>query len=350
MKISFLLPNDGIGGGVRAIVRFGNELISMGHHVRIFHKNINNGISRKLRRIYYVTRYGFQKNWLDDFQGFSCSYNKLEPAKFVEDEIILSMCAQTTLDAYSLPEQVGIKVLHCHGAEIENWDYMVKSWQLPMPKIVVSSYLIDLIKKETGQDALGVAPDGVDTKEYYPCIINSRDAIGGCVRWSSSKDPETTIEIFRKLYKDIQSVQLISFGSDRKPPLNFVQFKRSPTITQAREIYSRCKVWFLASKAEGFGLPILEAMACGCVVVSTDSGGPRDIISDGVNGFLVKIGDVEGAVKKIKILYANDSLREEMSTQAIETAKKFTWSAGAAKLESYLKDIYKNNTLCIRQE
>lgn len=344
MKITFLLPNDGVGGGVRAIVRFGNELLEMGHEVRIFHKSKIIGVKRRLRRMYHVTRYGFQKNWLDDFQGLSCSYKKLDPAKFVEDEIILSMCAQTTFDAFSLPEEVGIKVLHCHGAEIENWDYMIKSWHLPMPKIVISSYLIDLIKNETDQDVIGVAPDGVDTTEYYPCRADKmRDAVGGCVRWSLSKAPETTIKIFHKLHEVLPDAKLVTFGPDRKPALDFVQFVRSPTVAQAREIYSSCKVWFLASKSDGFGLPILEAMACGCVVVSTDSGGPRDIISDGVNGFLVKVGDVEGAVEKITLLYNDNKLRNEMAINALETAKQFTWKAGAEKLEGYLQAIYKDN-------
>lgn len=343
LKISFLLPNQE-SGGARAIVRFGNELLKEGHHVRIFYKININGIVDILRPVYQMVRYGPRKNWIDDFQGEAFSYRKLEATRFSDDELIVSMCAQTTFDACSLPENVGIKVLHCHGAEIENWDYMVRSWQLNIPKIVVSSHLVDLIKKETNQEVVGVAPDGVDLNEYYPCVsLNDRRAIGGGIRWGHTKDPENTINIFQKLHKVIPDANLITFGPDRRPKnLEYVEFVCNPSVSCAREIYSNCKIWFLASKKEGFGLPVLEAMACGCVVVSTACGGPADIITDGVNGFLVEVGNVDMMVNKIKMIWSDDGLQKKMSENAVETAKKFTWQAGAAKLEMYLQDIYRN--------
>lgn len=341
LKIAFLLPNSGVGGGVRAIVCFGNELLKMGHEVRIFYRDDTEAI----RKLYNRIRYGRRKNWLDDFNGESYAYNHLVAHSFAQDELILSMCARTTFDACSLPENVGIKVLHCHGAEIENWDYMVKSWKLKIPKIVVSTHLIDQIKQETGEEVMGVAPDGVDTSEYFSCIpYDKRNAIGGVVRWSPSKSPETTVEIFRKLHESIPDANLVSYGADKKANLDFVSFTRNPSVSKAREIYSSCRIWFLASKHEGFGLPVLEAMACGCVVVSTNCGGPSDIIKDGVNGFIVDVGDADAMVAKIKGLWADAELLQQMSINAIETAKRFTWQAGAEKLEGYLQEIYTNAT------
>ena len=67
--------------------------------------------------------------------------------------------------------------------------------------------------------------------------------------------------------------------------------------------YRACDVFVYPSLAEGFGLPPLEAMACGTPVVVTDSGGVRDYAVDGKNCILVQPGSAQaiaGAIKQIK--------------------------------------------------
>ena len=70
-----------------------------------------------------------------------------------------------------------------------------------------------------------------------------------------------------------------------------------------------------------FDISLLEALACGtCCVVSND-GGNKEIIKDGVNGFLIDTNDVEGIAKKIiSILPYKDNVKEN----AIKTAQQFS--------------------------
>lgn len=343
LTISFLLPSRGVGGGARAIMRFGNELLNRGHTVRIFYRNVltlKNKIRKKILNTIYENN-----DWLASFNGISVPYQLLNPEWFARDEIILSMCAQTTFDLTSLPDDIGIKIYHCHGAEIENWERMLKAWETPIPKLVVSSHLINMFKREVGQDVIGVVPDGVDTTEYYPSKSETeRIGLGGNFRWSYTKDPANVISIFKSLKKDLPGVPLYTFSDGRKPKdLRGINYHRYPSVKEARDLYSTCKAWFLASIREGFGMPILEAMACGCVVVSTDSGGPSDIIEHGKNGFIVEIGNVGSLVHKLKIIYNNPELQKEMSNNAIETAKRFSWERAVDRLEEYLKQIYNNH-------
>jgi glycosyltransferase involved in cell wall biosynthesis len=67
-------------------------------------------------------------------------------------------------------------------------------------------------------------------------------------------------------------------------------------------LYQEAKCFVLPSYEEGFGMVILEAMACGIPVVSTRCGGPNDIVLDGENGYLVDIGDVNAMAEKILAL------------------------------------------------
>lgn len=107
----------------------------------------------------------------------------------------------------------------------------------------------------------------------------------------------------------------------------------------AREIYSKSKVWIVASRSEGFSLPILEAMACGCAVVATDCGGPRDIINDGKNGFLVEVGNVEQIVNRVLLLLGDNSLRKAICWEAERTVTEFSWEKSVDKLEHVLRNL-----------
>jgi len=80
-------------------------------------------------------------------------------------------------------------------------------------------------------------------------------------------------------------------------------------------------------------------MACGCAVVATDCGGPREIIQDGQNGFLVNVGDVNGIVDRVQLLLDNGDLRARFRQNAQETLDRFTWEKCVSKLEDTLEGL-----------
>jgi glycosyltransferase involved in cell wall biosynthesis len=309
----------------------------------VFYRNKNvKGIVRRCKAAYSRLRYGLQYDWLDTFGGSSFGYNKLDPGVFSENELVVSMCAQTTLDAWSLPGNRGIKVLHCHGAEIENWEMMLESWRLPIPKIAISSPLAEMMRQETSRPVLGVVPNGIDTEEYFPCAPEfDRTGIGTILGASRPKDPDSAMWVMRALQRQLPGVPRYMFSGMRSHyRLDTIHFRMRPTIEEARRTYSSCRVWFLTSISEGFGLPILEAMACGCAVVSTKCSGPQDVIQDGVNGFLVDVGNTGAMVHRIVQLYQDEMLRNRISQNALRTAQQFTWARAADKLEQLLISIY----------
>ena len=73
------------------------------------------------------------------------------------------------------------------------------------------------------------------------------------------------------------------------------------------------------SFAEGFGRNILESMALGKAIIATKTGGLRDVIINGENGFLIPIKDEEQLADKINLLIENKKLREKISKNARET-------------------------------
>ena len=101
-------------------------------------------------------------------------------------------------------------------------------------------------------------------------------------------------------------------------------------------------VFVLSSRYEGFGMVIIEAMACGLPAVSFDCPyGPSDIITDGNDGFLVKNGDTSALAEKLSTIMADASLRSEMGKSAKENVQNFLpenmvkkWDALFKKLSS----------------
>jgi glycosyltransferase involved in cell wall biosynthesis len=90
------------------------------------------------------------------------------------------------------------------------------------------------------------------------------------------------------------------------------------------EEFSKSSIFVLSSRFEGFGLVLAEAMSCGLPCVSFDCPfGPRDIITDGEDGFLVENGNIEALSKSIEQLIADENLRKSMGEKAIINVARY---------------------------
>jgi glycosyltransferase involved in cell wall biosynthesis len=89
---------------------------------------------------------------------------------------------------------------------------------------------------------------------------------------------------------------------------------------EAQALMQLCDVMVLATENETFGLVLIEAMMCGVCVVASDSGGPLEIIDDGVNGLLFKTFDSNDLTDKLVQLHRDSILREKYSMSGKQKA------------------------------
>lgn len=342
MKITFILPGSGLSGGVRSTVITANGLIEKGHQVRLLVHEAGIFSRSRLRKQWLKIRYPGTWGELRLFKGRIDTFRDLTKCSFENDEIVVAVGLWSCREIAKLPVDSTKKIHYIHGEIPWDTNFMKEAWSENVTKITVASFLEQRVKDICGQDVFAVIPNGVETTEYYPSVLESeRDGIGTIFGTSCYKDPETILNVLQSLRQNHCQIPQHIFGACCRPkeipPKRYI---RLPSIEKTREIYSHSLVWILASRSEGFGIPILEAMACGCAVVATDCGGPRDIIKDGENGFLVEVGNVEQIVDRIELLLEDDALRRRIVERAKETVNRFTWEASIQKLEQALGRIY----------
>ena len=93
--------------------------------------------------------------------------------------------------------------------------------------------------------------------------------------------------------------------------------------TDINELISACDIGILMSYREGLPRNIMELMACKKPVIGTDIRGIRDLVNDGINGYLVNVGDSEGTAKSIEKIYGDKKLLDVMSENTYESIKKY---------------------------
>ena len=105
------------------------------------------------------------------------------------------------------------------------------------------------------------------------------------------------------------------------------------------EVYGRSSVVVHPSVAEGFGLVVAEAMACGVPVIVTDRTGAADLVQDGVNGFVVGAGDSGAILERLDHLARHPALVQQMGAAARETMRAQTPEAFRLRYVELLRSL-----------
>jgi len=385
MKISFALVSTGLAGGVRYVFEVANGLKDKGHDVKIvalagdhsWFKNLRAEVVYKplnlntfgsivfaFYKFYrYVTLRSAKRNPYDTFRLISSKLG-VRPDIIIElAELIRSFDSDVTLATYYLTAfsvwfsqnknpfylmQDFPELVEENGGKL-GLNMFYHSLKLPFSFITNSSYTKQLIVENNPTAKVTIAHPGVDLNIFRPRRTNSRNQkkrVMVILRGSRYKGDEVALEVLKNVNKKVP-VHVVFVGGkslvrrySKTIGLDFEYSVLSNVSDEVlAELYSSSDVFLFTSYAEGFGLPPLEAMACGTPVVMTDNKGSRDYAIDGFNALVSQPGDVKSLSDNLLKALQDDKLRERMIENGLETAKKFTWAKTVESFEKALKEI-----------
>lgn len=181
------------------------------------------------------------------------------------------------------------------------------------------------------------APPGVDEKIFSPAPERAL-ADGHVLCVGRLDDPRKNIGLLLDAYVQLPQIlqtrhRLILAGSGGPPPSFWtrvkmlgmqdrVEFIHRPDQEELVSLYQQAAIFVLPSDEEGLGIVVLEAMACAVPVVSTRSGGPDGILSDGEDGRLVPLEDPRALAEAMMDVLSDPELNATMGRRARATIER----------------------------
>lgn len=170
-----------------------------------------------------------------------------------------------------------------------------------------------------------------ETRKKYN-IKDNEILIGVVGRLSEQKDPMTMIKAFELVNKEKNNTRLMYVGAGELEE-NVKQYAKEKNISDkviitgwvnnVEQYIPAFDIAVLPSKWEGFGLVLIEYMACDKPIVASNIGGIADIIRDKENGLLCNPDNDKEISKKILYMINNEKLIKEISNKNIEYRKKY---------------------------
>ena len=341
VRTTFVLPKMIRSGGPRVTVELANSLISRGYNIRLAAGKVSLSIRTLFQAMYCHLTGKAYCHWGKYYNGKIQYYRQLEDLGFLKGEIVISVGTRAIERLKKLDAEIK-KVRYCHGFDTSDFELTRKVWSGTMATISVSNTLVPKLQEYSGEEVMAVIPNGV-RKEQYFIEERNRDGIGMVYEEHPNKSPEDAKKLYFIIRERWPDLPVYVFSTSFRPScISPSSYWYYPSIQKARELYNRAKIWLSPSRMEGFGLPLLEAMACGAACISTDNPGGRELIQHGINGYLVPTGQPEAFIPSIELLLNNENLRKKIVIEGLKTVDRFSWSNATDKMEDFLHKLYLN--------
>lgn len=118
-----------------------------------------------------------------------------------------------------------------------------------------------------------------------------------------------------------------------------VEYYQNPTKQKLLDLYSNSDIFIFPSLEEGWGLTPLEAMACGCVVVGTNTGFVLDLGQHENNMMISTPNNVDEMVENVEQLIMDTELMKKIQKNSIETIRQLEWKQSVQKLISFIERL-----------
>lgn len=348
MKISFILPlpNDKPVGGFRVVYEYAERLAGRGHAITIYYPIYVPILHyrhpywlRYLKALIIgkrITRW-FKFNNVVSFKIIPRISNK-----YINDsDIVIATAVPTAYEVDKLGSEKGNKYYLIQHYEIwDGIDIANNSYKLGLKNIVIAKWLEKKLF-ELGAKVEGYIPNSIDLTKFvltHSIEDRNRFSIASIYHVDPYKGSKDAIMAFKLVKDKYPQLKALLFSVYRKPQgiPSWIEYVYNPSQTDIVKIYNKTAIFVSSSISEGFGLPGMEALACGCALASTDSLGVREYAIHNHTALLSEPEDPEKLAENIIQLIENDSKRRELANNGYDYVKIFSWDRGVNEFEKVL--------------
>ena len=351
MTVNIILPALAKSGGADVIYKYTEMLAKKGYDIIIYKPiwsfnyrryawNVKNRIHQVYCTVKNFARIFHKKQQFDKFIPWLSDY-------FIRDaDILIATSWPTSFSVNKLKPCKGKKIYFIQGFEIwDNEEYGLKSYMLPLNKIVISTWINDQLKEHLNIGPFPIVYNGLDTVKFsnsskvyrnngeamHCLILNHRLVKKGVA------DGVKAFELAKEKYPNM-ILESFGFCDNRNLPA-YVKYTQNPSQKKLVEIYNHSDIFIFPSQGDGWGLTPLEAMACQCAVVGTRTGFVLDLGKHGINMMISELGDVNGLAENIIRLVNDSELLRKISEQGKEMTQNLSWSNSCDKFDQVLHSI-----------
>ncbi len=342
MNITFIMADPNMSGGDRVCAIYAKQLADKGHKVNVIapvKKTLpfKQQTKRIIKGLGWLSRKAQMQNHfaLLDVKVMYCEASQVKTGIGLPDaDVVIATWWETAEWVNSYPDSKGKKVYFIQ--HLETHDYLPKirvenTYKMNFYMITIARWLVAILEKKFHARDVCLVPNGVSLEAFFapPRTKQLIPTIGFLYSDITFKGVKTTLKVIKKLKELTPQLRVLCFGITEPESTfpDYIEYLTNPDQDYIRNIYAQCDVWLCCSLSEGFGLTILEAMACRVPAVSTKCGGPEDFIREGENGFLCGIDDVGSLANAVlQILQSSNRDWLALSDAALATAKRYNWN------------------------
>lgn len=351
MKISFIIPFAAMSGGNRVVSIYACKMQERGHEVLVVSQPARTqSLRQKLSRWWQNKTVLTGKTKAPVFDELGDAHVVLDRRRppissdLPDADIIVATWWKTAEWVAALPPEKGRKVYLLQDYETfdRQIEDVVATYSLPLQKLAVSSYIRDSVARHDGAGEIAMIPNSVDLEHFNapPRAKNKTLKVGFLYTKSPRKNVALALEALHLAKERLPHLQVLAFGG--KPPSKdlplpeWIDYHISPPQTQIPKLYAACDLWLFTSLHEGFGLPLLEAMACRTPVLATSAGAAPDLITAS-NGCLLEGRADAFSDAIVHFDDMSDDHWRQMSEAAYRSTHSYSWDDATDRFVNYLE-------------
>jgi glycosyltransferase involved in cell wall biosynthesis len=349
MQINFVLSSLFLSGGVQVVIEYANRLAARGHQVALVMPrgasapDMVQRVTRDVTLCESKASLSTRRSVLSHWRLAWSLRQALPPGDVIiatHTPTIVPVCL-ATLGRRSQRAWLYMDYAEMfQGRPVESW--LLRHGPRWFDRLMTLSEAGRTAALETGGTRAAVIGLGLTDEEIFKPQVRPANAHPVAMYLGDARLRKGLVEFLAAaeiVQRRIADLHLLLVTKDQPAFETPVPFEHvvNPDRSELPDWYRRADVFVSTSWGEGFGLPPLEAMACGTPVVLTDSGGVRDFARTGENCVLVPPRAIDQLAAGMIQVLGDRAWAAQLAAAGVATVARFQWEACVDRLEAALR-------------